>query len=392
MLRYYQHAAHVQAALLVLLFGLAEETSVTVVNALYLAAFPVSIFWCARKLGFSRVAGTAAAVLVAFIEGDKGSEFKHLFGMQLRCFTWEGWGLFTQTVAIVWMCISYGQTYEYVTTGRGFYLATAAIACTWLSHLIVGYGVSVLTVVFVLAKPGEWRSGLKRWALVNAVAALSISYLTVPTLLEKYILNRSVFEPAEYWDSYGFYNVVRYFWRGLLLDSLRERSYPWFTYWFMASLVYLALQWRRLVADGTLRVAALCFVGAFLLFCGRHTFGPLVHLMPFSHNLPFHRFYVQFHLWALLLSGWMVSEMHKQLVELVGKWSARKSRVVAGVATTPPASAASPPAQQSPAATVRDWSLITVVVSIFFLLLLAPAVYDHWVCATHQLFFFLHVS
>lgn len=282
----------------------------TCVNALYMAAWPLALFWLSRQWGFSPSAAAATSLLTTIVDADKGDKFKHLFGLHLRCFSWGGWGLYTQIVAAVWMCIALGKSHQYLNTGRGFALASVAVALCWLSHLIVGYGVSLLTVVLVLAQPPSgYRVPFVRLIAVNAVAACLILYQVVPTLLEKHILNRSVFEPAAYWDSYGLSQVTSFFWQGRLLDSIAD-TWPWVTYLVLASLCYLAVSYRRVVQDLSLRQALLCFVSAFLLFSGRSTFGPLAGLLPFSYNLPFHRFFVHFQLFALLLGGWVLGEIH----------------------------------------------------------------------------------
>lgn len=109
-------------------------------------------------------------------------------------------------------------------TGRGFLLASVAIAFSWLSHLIVGYGVSVLTILIIATDLPHWRTSLLRWIKMNAFAGVCITYLVVPTMLEKHVLNRSLWEPPAYWDSYGFWNISRWLFEGKLLDSLEERE------------------------------------------------------------------------------------------------------------------------------------------------------------------------
>jgi hypothetical protein len=230
------------------------------------------------------------------------------------------------------MCIAYGQGYEYVQTGRGFLLASVAISFAWLSHLIVGYGVSVLTVLLPIINLSQWKLGLWRWFKMNLVAGLATAYLNVPTLLEKHILNRSLWEPKAYWDSYGFRNVIPWLFQGKLLDSSWERNYPWLTYIVLISLVALFIQYRRFVTEPNLRFMFVGFLGALALFCGRHTFGPFVNLMPFSYNLPFHRFYVQFHFFAILLAGWVLTEAHQLLTWVLVQGMQRVHRLDTAIA------------------------------------------------------------
>lgn len=65
-----------------------------------------------------------------------------------------------------------------------------------------------------------------------------------------------------------------------------------------------------LIPKGDWAYLAALFVGwilAFLLFTGRSTFGPqLLRFVPFSINLPFHRFFVHVHMMGILLAGYFV--------------------------------------------------------------------------------------
>ena len=64
-------------------------------------------------------------------------------------------------------------------------------------------------------------------------------------------------------------------------------------------------------------------VAAFALFTGRSTFGPrLLRLVPFSVNLPFHRFFVHVHMFAILIAGWM---LHQVCLGLIWVCSRRPS-------------------------------------------------------------------
>lgn len=134
--------------------------------------------------------------------------------------------MYTQIVAAVWAFLAWGQSYEFVVEGRGFLRASVFLALSWLSHLIVGYGVSAITVVLVLAAamrdqspPGERAvlHAVLRWLALNVATAGLISYLILPTLVEAHILNRSRFEPAEYWDSYGAETCLKWLFKVILL-------------------------------------------------------------------------------------------------------------------------------------------------------------------------------
>ncbi len=347
-LRYYQNFSHLAAAFLAKLSGMTSLSAVVVVNALFFGAYPAVIYWSARKTGLEEWAAAFASLASMIVGCDTGQ--KHLFGLQSWSFTWEGWGLYTQIVAAVWGFLAWGQAAQYIVRGDGFLRASVYLALSWLSHLIVGYGMSAVTVVLVL---GAWRAtggmsparamgyAFVRWLALNLAAAFLISYLILPTLVEAHILNRSRFEPPEYWDSYGAATAFRWLFKGALLDRVYgDGAWNWlfgntpvFTLTVLAgaaTIVGTALRMalfsksRRLDEGSRSALLVLgAFVVSFTLFTGRSTFGPAVlRLVPFSVNLPFHRFFVHFHMFAILIAGWM---LHRVCLLIVWVCSRRAS-------------------------------------------------------------------
>ncbi len=189
-LRYDQNFSHLAAAALARIWSTTSLSAVVIVNALYFAAYPAVIYWSARKTGLEPFAAGFASLLSMIVGVDVAQ--KHLFGLQSWSFTWEGWGLYTQIVAAVWAFLAWGQAFQWVLRGDGFMRASVYLALSWLSHLIVGYGMSAVTVVLVL---GAYRPGsaaplravgfaFARWLAMNLTVALLISYLILPTLVE----------------------------------------------------------------------------------------------------------------------------------------------------------------------------------------------------------------
>jgi uncharacterized membrane protein len=189
-LRYYQNFSHLAAAALARVFGATSLSAVVIVNALFFAAYPAVIYWSARKTGLEPFAAGFASLASMIVGCDTAQ--KHLFGLQSWSFTWEGWGLYTQIVAAVWAFLAWGQAFQWVLHGDGFMRASVYLALSWLSHLIVGYGMSAVTLVIVL---GAYRPGYNgslravgfafaRWLAMNMTVAFLISYLILPTLVE----------------------------------------------------------------------------------------------------------------------------------------------------------------------------------------------------------------
>jgi hypothetical protein len=156
--------------------------------------------------------------------------------------------------------------------------------------------------------------------------------------LKAHILNRSRFEPAEYWDSYGASTAVSWLFKGALLDRIYNDGawvflagrVPVFTVTVLSGVALIAgsafystmMARSRRLDDATRALLVLlgALGAAFLLFTGRSTFGPrLLRLVPFSVNLPFHRFFVHFHMFAILIAGWMLHQVCLGLIWLASR-------------------------------------------------------------------------
>jgi hypothetical protein len=333
---------------LFLLFSFSNQPQVVIVNAIFFGVYPACVYLSARKSSFPPLAAGLAACMSVIVAADTSQ--KHLFGLQSWSFTWEGWGLYTQIVAAVWAFLAWGEAFGWIVHGSGFLRASVFLAFSWLSHLIVGYGMSAVTVVLIL---GVYSPRLKhpfktlgwafvRWLVLNLTVAFLISYLILPTLVEAHILNRSRFEPAEYWDSYGAKKAFDWLFKGRLLDRIYRDSawapfignFPVYTTLVLSGVVVIGLlALRHLVfsrqqnnaeelRSKSLLLVLGAFVAAFILFTGRSTFGPtLLKLVPFSVNLPFHRFFVHFHMFAILICGWMIYQIGRLVCWVIGRFS-----------------------------------------------------------------------
>ncbi len=194
-LRYYQNLPHLMAALLAWLTGITPRVAIVLLNAVFFGAFPLALFWSMRRIGFHPRAASFAGCLTLLIESNR--QQKHLFGLMTRCFTWDGWGLFTLIAGSLWSCLALGHAYDWITRGKNFCLTSVMLAFAWLSHLTVGYGTSLVMIAFLLAPSARSRAGLARFAVLQLTVAAFVSYLLVPTVLEAHVLNRTPFEPAE---------------------------------------------------------------------------------------------------------------------------------------------------------------------------------------------------
>lgn len=314
-LRYYPHFPHLLAAGVARVFSFTPYVAVVLLNASFLALLPLAIWWSMRFTNFSRAASAASATLSIFLEADV--EQRLLLGMQIRCFTWEGWGLMGQLVGIVFALFAWKGAYEWIVHARGMWLAAVLLATTWLSHMVLGYGLSVVSVVLVLTTRFS-PSSAARWIGLNVITLFFVSYFIAPMLLESHILNKSLFEPPEYWNSFGLHKALLWLWQGKLLGT---GGSLWFTRLVLISMAWCAvkfLAWyvlgislrRRKHSDAHIYVSALALIASFLLFSGRSTFGPVLQYVPLTHNLPFHRFFILFHMFSLVMASWLAGEVY----------------------------------------------------------------------------------
>jgi hypothetical protein len=326
-LRYYQHLPHFVVVLAYRLLGgnVPLHTVFEGITLVLLALLPLTFYVGSRRLGASPMTAACIALCTPLLGADPTQS--HFLGFQPTSFLWSGGGLFTQLAAMVVFPLALGATSRAVLEGRRYAPAIAWLGATWLSHLLLGYTACLLGVAFVLrpeARGRRLRVAL-RLAAIYAGVALVAAYLLLPTLLEGQWLARSIWEPAEYWHSYGAQRVLGALLTGGLLDGPRI---PVLTILAALGALLAARAWfehPRSAEGGFASVALAMFVLGLLLFFGRPTWGRLLELLPFSGQLPFHRFICAVQFGGLLLAGFALS----RLADRVARWSPLQFRPAA---------------------------------------------------------------
>jgi hypothetical protein len=314
-LRYYQHLPHlVVVGTYRLLGGLVPLHAVfDGMTLLLLSLLPLSFYVGTRRLGAAPMTAACIALCVPLVGADPDQ--RHFLGFQAQSFLWSGGGLFTQLMAMALFPVALGNLSRAVLQGRAHASAIGWLGATWLSHLVLGYTACLLGLVLLLhpaAHGARWRVALHLGLIYAGVATLA-AYLLLPTLLESQWLARSIWEPSEYWDSYGAQRVLAALATGGLLDGNR-----------IAVLTVLAAVGAFFATRsvpgrpsdrgqdpqrGFMIVALAMFIVALLLFFGRPTWGPVLKLLPFSANLPMHRFICAVQFGGLLLAGVGLSQL-----------------------------------------------------------------------------------
>lgn len=303
-LRYYQHLPHFAVVLVHRLLGGAVplETVYGGIKVLLLALAPLAFYAGTRRLGASPLAAAGTALVVPLLGADPA--MRHFLGFQPASFLWSGSGLFAQLAAMVLLPLALGSTVRAALDGRRYAGAIAWLAATWLSHLVLGYTACLLGLLVLLHPEARGRRtsvALRLGGLYLATAAVA-SYLLLPTLLESAWIARSVWEPAEYWDSYGAARALAALAGGGLLDGSRFPALTLLAAIGALSAVAMLID-RRRAGRGYAMLALGVFSVGLALFFGRPTWGRALELLPFSASLPFHRFVCAVQLGGVLLAG-----------------------------------------------------------------------------------------
>jgi hypothetical protein len=293
-LRYYQHLPHLAVvAAAAIIPGLSRFETFKVVNLALLMLIPFAFALGARWLGMT--AWSAAISGVFSVSLSVAPDFPYGLGIQTATFTWDGGGLFPQLFATVMAPLALGATVHAIVHGRREGRALLFLWLTWMSHLVLGYAVCMLAACVLVRQDlaGGRRGGSLRLAALYGVLCLAISALLLPSLLESPILSHSIWEDPVYWDSHGAGPVLSALASGRLLDG---GQFPVLTTALGAGVIFAGWQAVRGGGPGTMaRGGALFLVAALsvalVLFFGRNALGGLTaSFLPFSENLPFHRF------------------------------------------------------------------------------------------------------
>lgn len=289
---YYQNLAHlVVVALGKLTFGLVPlRTLFDVVRYVLLVAFPLTVFWSMRRLGFSDVAAAIGAAAGSLLSSGR-------YGFEYDSYVWRGLGVYTQIFGMHLSFIALATLHRVATRGTGVVIAALACAALALSHLIYAYMTAITAVVLLLfgLTRANALSRVLRFGAVGALAAVIGAYMWVPFFAQAGYLNVSPYLDRAKYDSFGAPTILGWLVSGDLLDHGRL---PVLTALLAVGIAAALVKRTRLLVL-TLALFALWLV----LYFGRPTLGPLADLLPLHEGLLFHRFIGGVDLFAILLIG-----------------------------------------------------------------------------------------
>ncbi len=297
-----------------------------------LALFPLSAYVACRWLPMPRMTAAAVALLAPLAASP------NLYGLEYGSYVWRGNGLYTQLVAMHLFVLAIGAGCRAIRRGGAVWAAGLLLALTFLAHFIYGY-MAAATLVLVAALPGDESPPRRRFARLLWIAALSIgltAFQLLPIFTDGAFINRSRWEPAWKWDSFGAQQVLGLTASGNLLDAGRLP---------ILSLLALAgtiTAWRRLRRDPGQRFAATFAVAGALfwifLFCGRASWGPLYTVLGLGEVAQLHRFIGGAQWFLLLLAGYGLARLWTLPYERRWRWPALAAIALTGVLLWAPVS------------------------------------------------------
>jgi uncharacterized membrane protein len=262
---------------------------------LLLAIFPLSAYAGCRLMKLRPMTAAAVAILSPLISAP------NLYGLDWSSYVWRGNGLYTQLVAMHLFVLAVGAGCRAIREGKRPTLAALLLGLTFLAHFIYGY-MAAATLVLVAALPGD--APRRRFVRLGWVALFSIvvcAFQIVPMLSDGPFINRSRWEPAWKWESFGAAQVLSLTASGDLLDGGRL---PVLSLLALAGAIAVL---RRRGAAGEERFAWLfALSGAVLwlfLFSGRAAWGPLFTAIGLSEAAQLHRFIGGAQWFLLILAG-----------------------------------------------------------------------------------------
>ena len=310
---YYQNIPHVVLALLYLPFqhSITSQSFFDWARTLLLSLFPLSIYLAMRWIGFRPLPAALAALAAPMLATYS------LYGLDFSSYVWRGYGMYTQLWGMLLLPLALAAGWRALRDGRGYTLAALLLALTLLSHLVYGYMAVLSLLVAAVIGGDDWqgrtlagRSG--RLLAIFALAGLLAAYFIIPYWQDRVYMNRSVWEYAGKYDSYGYEWVLPALARGELFDAGRL---PVLTLLVGIGLAAALWRWRR----PEYRLVLALFVFWLLLYFGRPTWGVLLDLLPFSQEMHFHRLIGGLHLAGIFLAGVALALPWQAALERPGK-------------------------------------------------------------------------
>ncbi len=287
---HYQSLPHIITGYLAVVLG--SERAFRLTLYALLAAWPLCIYWSGRLLGWGRWPAALAAVVSPLIVSTPG------YGYEVGSYVWRGWGMWSQLWGMWLLPLSLALSWRAISGKGSLALAALALALAMACHFLTGYLAFLSVGVLAVVTPS---GGLKRLGRALAVwvgGALTASWVIVPVLVDsKWIPQDEFSRGTFYFDSYGARRVLGWLFTGAIYDGGR---FPVVSVLVAIGAGVCIARSRR---DERARVLLGVFVLSLLLFFGRPTLGPLLNVIPGSHELFLHRYIMGVQLAGIFMAG-----------------------------------------------------------------------------------------
>ena len=290
---FYQHLPHLFVIALqrLTLDNVDLLTVFNVVRYVLLVAFPLTVFWSMRRMGFSHVASAISAAVASLLSGGQ------LYGFEYDSYVWRGWGMYTQLWAMHLSFITLACVYTALNTGRGMALAIIAFSALVLSHLVYAYmmAITILVILLIGMNRANAPTRVVRLGLIGGLAAVISSYMWLPFIGFIPFDNATPYLQPYKYDSFGAPQILSWLASGQLFDVGRL---PVLTLLLAVGIVAVVVARRRPAV-----LVLVLFVVWLVLYFGRPTVAFLVDLLPLADSLLLHRFIGSVDLAAIVLMG-----------------------------------------------------------------------------------------
>lgn len=259
--------------------------------------FPLSIYKGARLLALSPNHAALAGAVAPWIQ----SNFR--FGVEWATYDWLGPGLGPNLLGVVLFPLALGYGVQFISKGEKFAQALVWMMLTWFAHLMTGYCAAIslgfYSALVIFRLPVQ-RTPWMRMLVLALASLICLAPIMEPFLTQGTYINKTVWEPATYWDAYGLSETLKAFVSGELFDANRVG--------LLTALFFLGLLPTLHYKQASLWLICLGLFW-FIAFCGRSSWNPASWFLPLDAKLAYERLLVQFQIIAVLIIGQTLSYM-----------------------------------------------------------------------------------
>lgn len=308
---HYQSLPHVIGAYVSVVAG--EATTFYWSLYLLLALWPISIYICARLMGWDGWTAAAAALVSPLLVSAAG------YGYEQGTYTWRGYGVWSQLWGMWLLPLAWGLSWRAVKGVGSYALAALAVALTVAVHFVTGYLALLSIGIWALVSPREFLRRLRRVLVVGVGAILVGSWVILPLIQDSAYASNTEFERGTYfYDSFGAAKILGWLFTGEVFDHGR---FPVVTLLVAVGVAVCIVRFRR---DEKARALLGVWALSLLLWFGRPTLGPFLKLLPGSDDLPLHRYIMGVQLGGILLAGVGAAWLGQYLVGTTRRYLSRR--------------------------------------------------------------------